>query len=56
MAAGLRFRPLADTIRDTLQWAKTERGDKPFARTGVKAEKETALLGKWKEQQAKPAK
>jgi 2'-hydroxyisoflavone reductase len=51
IAAGLRFRPVADTIRDTLQWAKTERGEKPFERTGVKAEKESALLAKWKEQQ-----
>jgi 2'-hydroxyisoflavone reductase len=55
-AAGLRFRPIADTIRDTLQWAKTARGDKPFARTGVKADKEQALVGKWREQQGKPAK
>ena len=46
-AKGLKFRPLADTIRDTLQWAKTERGDKPFARTGLKPERETELLAKW---------
>jgi 2'-hydroxyisoflavone reductase len=48
---GLRFRPIADTIRDTLVWAKTERGDKPFARTGVKAEREQELLAKWHETQ-----
>ncbi|MBX3464757.1 MAG: NAD-dependent epimerase/dehydratase family protein [Planctomycetes bacterium] len=47
IAAGLRFRPLADTIRDTLQWAKAERGDRPFARTGVPAEREAELLAKW---------
>jgi 2'-hydroxyisoflavone reductase len=52
IAKGLRFQPIADTIRDTLQWAKTERGARPFASTGVKAEKEAALLAKWKEQQA----
>ena len=46
---GLKFRPLADTIRDTLQWAKTERGDKPFARTGLKPEREAELLAKWHE-------
>lgn len=43
-AAGLRFRPLADTIRDTLAWAKSERGDRPFARTGVKPDKEARLI------------
>jgi 2'-hydroxyisoflavone reductase len=47
IAAGLRFRPLAETIRDTLQWAKQERGDKPFERTGVKADKEQKLLLAW---------
>ena len=50
VAAGLRFRPLGDTIRDTLQWARSDRGDKPFARTGVKADKEKELLAKWREQ------
>ncbi|MBL9075895.1 MAG: NAD-dependent epimerase/dehydratase family protein [Planctomycetes bacterium] len=47
IAAGLRFRPIADTVRDTLQWAKTERGGRPFERTGVPAEREAALLAKW---------
>ncbi|MBK8099621.1 MAG: NAD-dependent epimerase/dehydratase family protein [Planctomycetes bacterium] len=51
IAAGLKFRPVADTIRDTLHWAKTERGERPFARTGVKAEKEQALLAKWHAEQ-----
>jgi 2'-hydroxyisoflavone reductase len=58
MDKGLRFRPIADTIRDTLQWARTERGDKPFARTGVPAERERELLAKWREQakaRAEPA-
>ena len=45
--AGLRFRPIGDTVRDTLQWAKTERGDKPFTRTGIPAERERELLAKW---------
>lgn len=44
---GLSFRPLADTVRDTLAWAKTERGDRPFARTGIPAERETELLAEW---------
>ncbi|MGE3172628.1 MAG: NAD-dependent epimerase/dehydratase family protein [Planctomycetota bacterium] len=47
MAQGLAFRPLADTIRDTLQWARTERGDRPFERTGVRPEREAELLEKW---------
>jgi len=41
---GLRFRPIADTVRDTLQWAKAERGDKSFARTGLPAEREAELV------------
>ena len=48
MASGMRFRPIADTVRDTLQWAKTERGDKPFLRTGLPAEREQELLAKWR--------
>lgn len=47
IGAGLTFRPIADTIRDTLQWAKAERGDAPFRRTGVPAEREAELLAKW---------
>jgi 2'-hydroxyisoflavone reductase len=50
IARGLAFRPIGETIRDTLQWAKTERGNAPFARTGVKPDKEAALLAKWKAQ------
>jgi 2'-hydroxyisoflavone reductase len=47
IAAGLRFRPIADTVRDTLQWAKAERGPKPFERT-LSADDEAALLTKWR--------
>jgi len=50
MEKGLKFRPIADTIRDTLEWAKTERGDKPF-RSGMRPEREKQLLAKWHEQQ-----
>jgi 2'-hydroxyisoflavone reductase len=46
--AGLRFRPLADTIRDTLQWAKTERGNRPFASTGIAPAREAELLELWR--------
>ena len=48
VSKGMKFRPIGDTVRDTLQWAKTERGDKPW-RTGLPAERETELLGKWHE-------
>lgn len=47
MAAGLSFRPIGDTIRDTLAWAKTERGDKPL-RAGMKPAREQELLTKWR--------
>jgi 2'-hydroxyisoflavone reductase len=54
IAQGLRFRPLADTIRDTLHWAKTERGERPFARTGLKPDKEQRLLAEWHEAERQP--
>ena len=44
---GMRYRPIADTVRDTLAWAKAERGDTPFVRTGIPAEREQQLLAKW---------
>lgn len=50
MDAGLTFRPVADTIRDTLAWAKTERGDKPW-RAGPKPARERELLALWRERQ-----
>lgn len=56
--AGLHFRPIADTVRDTLHWARTERGERPFARTGLPAERERELLVKWHasaKQRAEPA-
>lgn len=46
--AGLRFRPLADTIRDTLHWARTERGNRPFSRTGLDPARESELLEIWR--------
>ncbi|MCA8976243.1 MAG: NAD-dependent epimerase/dehydratase family protein [Planctomycetes bacterium] len=47
VANGLEFRPIADTIRDTLHWARTERGERPFTRTGLRPEREAELLAKW---------
>lgn len=48
--AGLRFRPIADTIRDTLAWANDGRGDAPM-RAGLTAERERELLAKWRERE-----
>jgi 2'-hydroxyisoflavone reductase len=43
IAAGLTFRPLAETVRDTLAWAKTRPVDYEM-RAGLKAEREAELL------------
>ena len=46
VAAGLRIRPLRDTIRDTLAWARTELPDSAL-KAGLDIEREQALLRKW---------
>ena len=48
---GLCFRPLAETIQDTLSWDQT-RGGEPL-RAGLTVEREAALLREWQEAQAK---
>ena len=48
IAAGLNFRPLRDTIRDTLRWYQTSRGHEPL-KAGLDNVKEQALLSKWHE-------
>ena len=45
LAAGLSFRPLAATVRDTLDWAMAHPNPQP--RAGLSEERETALLQKW---------
>ncbi len=40
---GMRYRPLAETVADTLRWAQTERGDAPLA-AGLTPEREAAVL------------
>ena len=50
---GLRFRPVQDTVRDTLAWWKTlpeERRGK--LRAGLAADREIAVLGDWKKKGA----
>lgn len=46
--AGLRIRPLGDTIGDTLAWAKSDLGDEPL-KAGIDAERERILLQRWGE-------
>lgn len=43
IAAGLSFRPLGDTVRDTLAWAGTRSADHPW-RAGLTEQRENELL------------
>ncbi|HTD33688.1 MAG TPA: NAD-dependent epimerase/dehydratase family protein [Candidatus Elarobacter sp.] len=43
VALGMRYRPLAQTVADTLRWAQTERGDAPL-KAGLTPEREAELL------------
>jgi len=45
IAEGLTFRPVGDTIRDTLVWFRTNHLDEPL-KAGLNSDKERALLGK----------
>jgi 2'-hydroxyisoflavone reductase len=47
-AAGLTFRPLVETARDTLAWDRTRPQDAP-TRAGLTAEREAELLRAWRE-------
>jgi 2'-hydroxyisoflavone reductase len=47
LAAGLTFRPLAETVRDTLAWERTRPADTRW-RAGVNREREAELLRKWR--------
>jgi 2'-hydroxyisoflavone reductase len=47
LAAGLRFRPLAETTADTLAWAQERPGDHEW-RAGLAPEKERAILAAWR--------
>lgn len=48
IAAGLRFRPLSETIRDTLAWYQTACVNQDL-KAGITSDKEQALLRKWHE-------
>jgi 2'-hydroxyisoflavone reductase len=47
IASGLTFRPVVETVRDTLAWERT-RGSHPW-RSGLARDKERALLEEWKQ-------
>jgi 2'-hydroxyisoflavone reductase len=49
IAAGLTFRPLSETISDTLTWYQTNHQNEPL-KAGLDRDKEDALLYKWREQ------
>jgi 2'-hydroxyisoflavone reductase len=53
-AAGLTFRPVAETVRDTLAWARTRPADHTW-RAGLPAGREAEVLREWRAQQARPA-
>lgn len=46
LGAGLTFRPLADTVRDTLAWDATRPADAP-RQNGLTAEREAEILAAW---------
>jgi len=49
IAAGLRFRPLAVTARDTLDWHRTRsRAEQDQLRAGPSREREAELLARWR--------
>lgn len=51
-AKGLKFRPLAETIRDTYTWYDEIKGDEKQWGAGLKAEKEASLLADLKAEKA----
>jgi 2'-hydroxyisoflavone reductase len=50
LATGLTFRPLAETVQDTLAWANRRAPDWSW-RAGLEGEKETAVLQAWHRRQ-----
>jgi 2'-hydroxyisoflavone reductase len=47
LAAGLSFRPISQTVRETLEWDKTRPADLE-RRAGMKPERETEILAAWR--------
>jgi 2'-hydroxyisoflavone reductase len=49
LAAGLRFRPLDETVRDTLAWNETRPEERRTSlRAGMSAEREAEVLAAWR--------
>jgi 2'-hydroxyisoflavone reductase len=48
VAAGLTFRPLAETVRATLEWARTDERDGLREDAGLAPEREAELLEEWR--------
>jgi 2'-hydroxyisoflavone reductase len=48
VTAGLKFRRLSDTVRDTLTWFRASRGDEEL-KAGIDTGREQRLLSKWHE-------
>ena len=51
-AAGLTYRPLADTVRDTLAWAEANPDQSVSEQWGMSPERELELLSAWQSTQA----
>jgi 2'-hydroxyisoflavone reductase len=45
VAAGLHFRPVASTVRETLEWIRTLPSDR-VRRAGITREREAEILGR----------
>jgi len=52
LKAGLKFRPHAHTVRDTLAWYKTQDQGGRTKLAGPSTEKESALLAQWKSERS----
>lgn len=52
VAAGLTFRPLFQTVSDTLAWDRTRSADSPF-RAGLSRDREKEILRAWRESREK---
>jgi 2'-hydroxyisoflavone reductase len=52
ISAGLSFRPLGDTIRDTLAWYETD-GPNEGLKAGIDPDREQKLLRRWQETQSR---
>jgi 2'-hydroxyisoflavone reductase len=53
LRAGLKIRPIDETVRDTVEWYKSLPAERQAAmRSGIDAAKEAAVLKAWHESQA----